>query len=97
MKLRKDGSIGPLFINTRQRVPIGAWLIAEDHPTKGYAHRPGWHVLPTPYAPHLTVRGRVWVKVEIDDYETLQRPAMQGGQWYLAKKMKVIGLMNIPF
>lgn len=33
----RDGSIGPLFINKKQRVPMGAWLPAEQHPTKGFA------------------------------------------------------------
>ena len=41
---RKDGTIGPLFIGRKQRIPMGVWLEAEDIPTKGYAHRPGWHV-----------------------------------------------------
>ena len=44
LRIRKDGSIGPLFINQKQRVPIGEWLDAEDHPTSGFAHRPGWHL-----------------------------------------------------
>jgi len=43
LKLRKDGSLGPLFINRKQKIPIGKWLTAECHPTKGYALRPGWH------------------------------------------------------
>lgn len=50
---RGDGSLGPLFINKRQRIPLGEWLQAEDHPTKGYAHRPGWHCGVAPSAPHL--------------------------------------------
>ena len=48
---RRDGTIGPLFINRRQRIPLEIWIQAEDHPTKGYAHRPGWHVLEAPHAP----------------------------------------------
>jgi len=90
MKVRKDGSLGPLFINARQRVPIGEWLEAEDHKTNGYAHRPGWHILDTPYAPHLKkTPNRVWVIVEYENAEQFQRPNSQGGIWFLAKRMKV--------
>ena len=59
-KLRKDGSIGPLFINKKQRIPLNKWLTAESHLTKGYAFRPGWHVLLSPNAPHLSKKNRVW-------------------------------------
>lgn len=87
---RRDGTIGPLFINRRLVVPVGEWLEAEDHPTRGYAHRPGWHVAPAPHAPHLTLRGRVWAKVEVEDYQPLRRPLTQGGTWYIAKRMRVL-------
>lgn len=93
LRLRKDGSLGPLFINKRQVIPLGVWLEAEDHPTKGYAHRPGWHTAPEPKAPHLTTRGRVWAHVEIEDYVDLPRPESQGGTWLLAQKMKVLGII----
>lgn len=89
-RVRRDGSIGPLFINRNQRIVIGTKLEAEDHKTKGYAHRPGWHVCSTQSAPHLSKAGRKWFKVEISDYQTLTRPASQGGTWYLAKFMTVI-------
>jgi hypothetical protein len=42
-KVRSNGTIGPLFINARQVIEPGVWLPAEDHPTNGFAHRPGWH------------------------------------------------------
>ena len=87
---RKDGTLGPLFINRKQRIPLGEWLPAGDHPTKGFAHRPGWHVMAKPVAPHLSKTGRVWVKVEIADYKEIIRPDAQGGVWYLANKMKVL-------
>lgn len=48
LRLRKDGSLGPLFINRRMRVPVGEWLSAENHPTKGYAVRQGWHATTAP-------------------------------------------------
>jgi hypothetical protein len=93
MRLRKDGSLGPLFIGARQRIPVGKWLWAQDIPTKGYAHRPGWHILPEPHAPHLSEKGRVWVKVEFKYYSEHERPATQGGKWYLARRMKVVGII----
>ena len=91
LRKRKYGSLGPLFINARMRVPVGAWLTAEDHPTKGFAHRPGWHCTERPYAPHLSMKGRVWCVVEISDYADHVRPKNQGGRWFLANHMKVIG------
>jgi len=89
-KLRKDGTLGPLFIGATMRVPIGEWLEAEDIPTKGFAHRPGWHTGATPNAPHLTEKGRVWYKVLIKDYYEHRRPEHQGGMWWIAKHMKVL-------
>ena len=86
----KDGSLAPLFINKKQRLPIGEWMQAEDHPTKGYAVRPGWHCLLKPEAPHLSKNGRVWVKVEVKDFDKFTRPENQGGHWLLAKQMKII-------
>lgn len=87
---KKDGSIGPLFINKRMRLKVGEWYDAEDHPTRGFAHRPGFHILSEKSAPHLGKKGRVWKQVEFSDYETFIRPANQGGMWYLAKRMRVI-------
>ena len=86
----KDGSLAPLFINRRLRLPFNQWLEAECHPTKGFAVRPGWHCTAKPEAPHLSPKGRVWIEVEIEDYTEFVRPAAQGGLWFLAKRMKVI-------
>lgn len=94
LRVRKDGTLGPLFINCRQVIPIGKWLPAEDHPRKGYARRPGWHVAPRPCAPHLSLKGRVWMRVEVKDKVDLVRPAAQGGTWWLAKWMRVVGEME---
>jgi hypothetical protein len=88
-KLR-DGSLAPLFINKTQRIPIGQWLQAENHPTKGYATRQGWHCTLTPHAPHLSTKDRVWVEVEVEDTELYNRPESQGGTWVLAQRMKVV-------
>jgi len=90
LSVKKDGTVGPLFINRKLRLTPGVWYDAEDHPTKGYAHRPGWHCTLQPKAPHLKETGRVWYEVEIEDYQMFERPASQGGMWVLANKMKLI-------
>ena len=89
-RVRQDGSLGPLFINQRQRIVPGVWYDAEDHPTKGYAHRPGWHAGGAPQAPHLSERGRVWFKVEVEDWYAFPRPQHQGTEWIIAKRMRVL-------
>lgn len=93
---RKDGSIGPLFINRRQRITMDEWMQAEAHRTKGYAFRPGWHACLQPVAPHLSKRDRVWAKCEIEDYEFYKRPESQGGIWVLAQRLMVVGLFQTP-
>lgn len=90
LRKRKSGTLASLFIGRKNTIPIGKTLIAEDIPTKGYAHRPGWHCLAKPEAPHLSKKDRVWCKVKIWDYELHERPKSQGGLWYLAQKMKVL-------
>ncbi len=94
VRQRKDGSLGSLFINKRMTLPIGEWLDAEEHPTSGYAFRPGWHCTFKPHAPHLSNKGRIWVECEVDDYEVYERPVSQGGQWILAKKMRISKALN---
>jgi hypothetical protein len=95
----KDGSLAPLFINAKSRMKVGEWMPAEDHPTKGFAYRPGWHCTLKPEAPHLAENPkggapRVWVKVEIRDYKTYDRPESQGGTWVLAQEMKILGELS---
>ena len=89
LRLRKDSTLGPLFINPRQRVPVGVWVKAESHPTPGFKLRPGWHVCSEKNAPHLSKRGRVWARVLIKEYEQHHRPQSQGGLWYTAYWMKI--------
>lgn len=79
-----------LFINKKFRLPIGEWLPAESHPTKGYKYRPFWHCTNQPVAPHLTEKGRAWYMVEIEEFEEQKRPENQGGLWFLANRMKII-------
>lgn len=89
-KLHKDKSIGSLFINRTERLPLNKWLTAKPYPTKGYSFRPYWHCTNQPVAPHLSMNGRSWYEVEIKDYKQMKRPINQGGIWYLAKKIKII-------
>lgn len=86
----KDGSLSPLFINKKSRIPFGVWLPAEAHLTKGFAFRKGWHCVLEPIAPHLSKTGRVWVEMELEDYKAYNRPEAQGGTWILAQQMKII-------
>ncbi len=87
---RKNGTLGPLFINRKLVVKPKKWHIAESHRTKGFKFRPGWHCCSTPNAPHLTMKDRVWCEVDIKGVEKIMRPQNQGGLWYLAKQLKVI-------
>lgn len=90
-RVRKDGSLGSLFINKRQRLPVGEWLDADFFPSSGFQPRKGWHTLQQPKAPHLSMRQRVWFEVVIQNYEIMMRPPNQGGVWYIAQRMKIIG------
>lgn len=90
LRVRKDGSLGPLFIHARQRIPVGEWLAAELHPTPGFSPRKGWHCSPLPRAPHLGTKGRAWFRVEIEEFHTFTRPKCQGGLWLIAQRMKVL-------
>lgn len=87
----KDG-YAPLFINKTQRLRVGIEYPYEDKPTKGFAHRPGWHVCSKKSAPHLKQEGtnRVWCRVEFTHMQTLDRPSSQGGIWYLGSTMKIL-------
>ena len=96
----KRGKLFPLFINKSHELPIGEWLQAEAHRTKGFAYRPGWHCTLKPEAPHLKMNlasgeKRVWVKLEIgENYRTYSRPESQGGTWILADKIKICKILG---
>lgn len=91
---RANGTLGPLFINRTQVVPLGQWIDAESHKTKGYAYRPGWHATLRPVAPHLRQGGdRVWAMVSLEGCRTYNRPESQGGEWVLAARMKVLRIL----
>jgi len=89
-RVRKNGTLGSLFINAKAVIPFNKWLTAETYPTKGFAVRPGWHITHAPIAPHLSMKGRQWYKVEFKSFETIIRPEKQGGRWFIAKKMRVL-------
>jgi len=97
---RKDGTLGPLFINRKLVIPLGEWLQAEyHHRKKGFAYRPGWHACAVAVAPHLKMRlasgeQRVWCKVELEDVAVEERPAAQGGKWFLADRLKVLEIIE---
>lgn len=96
MRKRKDGTLGSLFINCKQRYEIGRLYESESHPTSGYKYRPGFHCCSTPVAPHLSKKGRVWVVVDIPPTsEKISRPAHQGGVWYLAEAMFLLEELNV--
>jgi hypothetical protein len=88
---RKDGTLGSLFIDRKRVIPIGKYLKAGIHPTKGFAYRPGWHVCSRPNAPHLSMKNRVWFKVRLrKNIIVIHRLISQGGIWYIAKEIKVL-------
>lgn len=86
--LRADGTLGPLFIGKQLRIPVGKWLKAQAIRTKGFKFRPGWHAC-NKKAPHLSMRGRVWGRVSLRGVEKHERPASQGGLWYVAKQLRL--------
>lgn len=97
LKLRKNGTLGPLFINAKQVIPLGVELPAEEHHKKGFKFRPGWHACQKPTAPHLGKKGRVWAEVRLGGAVRVHtRPESQGGVWYTAGSMEVLRLLPIP-
>ena len=90
-EVKKDGSLGSLFIDKRSRYELGIEYKAGDYTKKGFAHRPGFHACSEPSAPHIKERdNRVWYVVELGDVEVFKRPKCQGGIWYLSDTMTLI-------
>jgi hypothetical protein len=95
LRIRNDGSLGPLFVGRNQVFTIGEWMECKfDLPHPGLAHRPGFHCCSTKSAPHIKLRlkngeQRVWCKVTIEEYELHNRPESQGGLWYVSKRMRI--------
>ena len=86
----KNGKITSLFINKKVNLPFDIWMESECYPTKGFKVRPYWHCTANPIAPHLSKANRVWIKVQMEDFEEFVRPQSQGGKWFLAKRIKLI-------
>jgi len=89
---RKGGTVGPLFINRKLRIPFNKWLDAEDHPTKGFAHRPYWHCS-FDRVTHLKLKSRVWCKCEVDSYSTMD---YRDSVWVLADRIR-FSVTYLPF
>lgn len=73
LRLKKDGKLYPLFVNTQTSTPIGIWIDAEcgERTSNGkvkstlgpLCFRPGFHLSTLPYASHI---GRKGVNGEIE-------------------------------
>lgn len=75
-EMDENGNLYALFIDKNTIMSIDEWLKAENHPTKGFAPRPGYHIGQIPSAPWLmsadgTYKSqrrkhwkRVWTEVE---------------------------------
>lgn len=96
VRLRKNNTLGSLFINRKAILPLNKWIDSKFFPTKGYAERFGWHCTYYPYAPHLKQdnQTRVWVKCEVEECTEYIRPKSQGGIWVLANKIKIIKVLS---
>ena len=88
---KKNGELTSLFIDKKRELPLEWMLDAKLNPTKGFAERFGWHCLKYPIAPHLSKKGRVWCVVRMVGATEIQRPEAQGGIWYLAKHIEILG------
>lgn len=72
-KRSRPGEYFATQINTAAPIRVGEWIPAENHPTKGFAARPGWHAGLLPLAPQMRAKSgmrrpdRVWAEVELPD------------------------------
>ena len=100
LRLRGDGTLGPLFVGRRLVILTGQLYKARaDLPHPGLAHRPGFHCCASMSAPHIKLRlatgeRRVWCEVDIGGYAEHRRPASQGGLWYTADTMRVLRVLE---
>lgn len=90
---KKTGELTSLFINKNEVYNFDVWMEAKSYPTPGFAVRPFWHCTSKPSAPHLSMKNRVWVKIEMDGVTEFKRPESQGGLWYLAQKIKLLEII----
>ena len=94
--IRKDGTLGSLFINRKQRLELNKIYTSKSHPTKGFFVRPGWHICQKPNAPHLSMKNRQWYVVKFyGNIKKYQKPESQGGLWFTSKYMKILHPLDI--
>jgi len=99
VRLKKDGTLGSLFIHRQDSLPLNTWLEALEYPTKNFKVRKGWHCTFKMNAPHLKIElangeKRTWVKVEVEDWYRYSRPESMGGAWILANRMMILEIMG---
>jgi hypothetical protein len=94
-RLRKDGTLGPLFVDRELVIrPETVYTARQDIRPKTLAYRPGFHCIKHRWAPHIKMRlhngeRRVWCRVVIADYYRDKRPLTQGGMWYVAQNLMI--------
>ena len=76
-RMRKDGTLGPMFVGTDEIFPIGVWVTAQmsfrRKLDKVYSRlgwlkfRPGLHFAAIPYAPHIGIKENGVIKYMHDD------------------------------
>lgn len=86
------GNLYALFIDKKTVMPVGEWLKAENHPTKGFSNRPGYHIGEgIPSAPWLmsfdgaykSQRSKYWKRVWAE-------------VWYVADKDYTEEVLQLP-
>ena len=100
-RLRKDGTLGSLFVNRNAVLPMGVWLNASgSYPHPRLALRPGWHCCGEMRAPHIKMRlkngeQRVWARVIMSPgARPDKRPESQGGLWWLAPRIQILEIFK---
>lgn len=89
-RVRADGSIGSLLIDTGKRLETGVWYRAEDHrPRWGKTSNPGWHAVMEPNAPHLARKdGRAWYRVDLRGVHPVRK--RDGSIWLRSAEMRIV-------
>ena len=100
VRKRKDGSLGPLFVERNRVFDPGIVLFANPFSKipQGLSYRPGFHCCTKPEAPHIKLRlksgeERVWCEVLLADYVKHLRPACFGGMWLVGQVMEIIRVL----
>ena len=92
-RVDSNGNLRSLFIDKSKVYQLNVWYMAESHPTKGYTQRPYFHCLEQPHAPHLSLKNRVWCKVEVKGESYMERSKSQGGTWVLANHIQILEIL----